>query len=164
METLQMSRRHLPRWVHASIKDYIKKNYAGGPIQFEGEDDRNSEVPFWTEVRIDGPSLVTLGTRGEYLGVVEVNLLITCKKDEKYVHLFQDKIGAGLEILKARCIPIRKIGSADTSIDDGTNFTFLQLLDDEPMPVNNFGQIDKTLRQQQASLEAHYKMQLELED
>ncbi len=159
-----MSREHLPRWTHASIKEYFKRNHSGSPIYFEGEDDRKSDESFWMEVRIDGPSLIPLGTRNEYMGVVEINIMISCKKDEKYVHRFQDVIGLALKLLSAKCISIKKIGNSALSIDDGTNFSFLQLLDDEPMPVNNFGQVDTTLRLQQASVEAHYKMQIELEN
>lgn len=151
---------HLPRWVHASIKQFIKENFSGSPIYFEGENDRNSSEPFYVEVRIDGPAIIPIGTRGEYLGVVEINLFLTVKKDVKYVHTMQDKMGLAMAVM-SRCIPIKKIGSTQ-SVDDGSQFTVLQIDDTDPIDIRNLGQVDPSLQIQQASVESHYRMQLEI--
>jgi hypothetical protein len=149
---------HITRWTHASIKDFIKKNFSGIPLIVEGEDDKRPDLPFFCELRIDGPTLTEHGTRGEFIGLVEINVIITVKKDEKYVHIIQDKIGLVSKVLN-QCIPIKRIGSEE-SIDDGSFVTTLQLAVGEPIDVSNFGQIDSTVRVQQASVEANYRMQL----
>jgi hypothetical protein len=154
---------HIPRWTHASIKDYIKKNLTGMPLFVEGEDDRNPDHPFFGEIRIDGPILQPYGTKGEWYGEVEININLTVKKDEKYVHVIQDKMGLAVKVL-ANCIPIRRIGSTDTAVDTGVFVAHLQMLPDDNIEVNNFGQVDPTLRIQQASVEAHYRMQLFIPD
>lgn len=154
---------HIARWTHASIKDFIKKNWSGAPLLVEGEDDRKPDTPFFVELRIDGPVIKAHGTKGEYIGEVEINLTITVKKDEKYVHLIQDKIGLAYNILD-QCMPIKKIGNAlnTPDIDDGSFVTVLQLQPDTVVDISNFGQVDPVLRVQQASVEAHYRMQLTL--
>lgn len=150
---------HVPRWTHASIKDWIKKKFSGMPLIVEGEDDKRPDHPFFGELRIDGPVVMSNGSKGEYLGMVEINMLITVKKDEKYVHILQDKIGLCLKVLN-QCIPIRRIGSLDTTIDNGVDVAVLQLVPDSKLDVSNFGQVDPVVRIQQASVEAHYRMQL----
>lgn len=154
---------HIPRWTHASIKDYLKKNWGGAPLFVEGEDDNKPPDPFYIELRIDGPVLKAHGSKGEYIGEIEINLIITIKKDEKYVHLLQDKMGLAVQLLN-RCIPVRKIGRTTDApdIDDGSVVAYLQLNPDEQIDVSNFGQVDPILRVQQASVEAHYRMQLNL--
>lgn len=149
----------IPRWSHASVKDFIKRVFSGMPILVEGEDDRNSDKPFYCELRIDGPIMTEHGTKGEWLGQVQVNILITVKKDEKYVHILQDKIGLAVKVLN-NCIPVKRIGSLETTIDDGSLVTVLQLDPDTTIDVSNFGQVDPSTRVQQASVEAHYRMQL----
>jgi hypothetical protein len=157
-----MTLEHIPRWTHASIKDTFKRRFSGSPIYFEGENDPNSKEPFYIEVRIDGPTIIPLGTKSEYMGVVEINLLITAKKDQRLVHIIQDKIGLGLKLLK-ECILVRKLGSEDTNIDDGSSVTVLQPMPDEALAVALFGQVDPATQVQQASVEGHFRMQLEVE-
>lgn len=149
---------HITRWTHASVKDFIKKNLSGMPIFVEGENDKDSQHPFYCEIRIDGPTMSPHGSKGEWLGEVEININLTAKKDEKYVHIIQDKIGLAIKVLN-NCIPIKKVGSPQP-IDDGSFVTHLQLIPEDDIEVNNFGQVDPTLRIQQASVEAHYRMQL----
>lgn len=155
-------KRHLTRWVHASVKDYIKTKFAGTPLVVEGENDKKPDAPFFIELRIDGPNMVKIGTRTEYMGMVEVNLLLTVNKDEKYAHILQDKIGLCWEALEA-CIPIKRVGSTDTAVDTGAIVSVLQLIDEDAIEINNFGQVDPNIRIQQASVEGHYRFQLELE-
>jgi hypothetical protein len=154
-------RRHIPRWVHASIKNYIKGAFQNVPIFIEGETDKKPDAPFFIELRIDGPSMDRSGTRSEYWGDVQINLLITCNKDEKYVNILQDKMGLCWEALD-NCIPIKRAGSRDP-IDNLSAVTVLQLID-HPFEINNFGQVDQNIRIQQAAVEAHYRFQITLED
>lgn len=154
-------REHIPRWTHASIRDYIKTAFAGVPILVEGENDKKPSSEFFIELRIDGPNMTNIGTKVEYMGMVEVNLLLTVNKNEKYVNTLQDKIGLCFKHLD-KCIPIRKIGSTQ-DVDDGSFVSVLQLLD-EDIEINVFGQVDPTVAIQQASVEAHYRFQITLED
>jgi hypothetical protein len=151
---------HLPRWTHASIKDKIKRNFSGCPIFIEGENDRKPEADFWIELRIDGPVIRPVGTNSEYRGEVQVNMVLTVNKDEKYVHILQDKVGLAIKVLN-QCFEIKKVGSTDP-VDDGSSVTVLQLMPDQDIDFSNFGQVDPTVRVQQASVEAHYRFLLEL--
>lgn len=152
---------NLPRWVHASIKKYFKANLSGVELRCEGEEERNPEAPFFAELRIDGPTVYTAGTLGEYQGLVEVNILLTVQRNMKYVHEFQDKIGLCLAVME-NCIPVLRIGSPNNPPDTGTSVGFLQRDNDNPIELNNFGQIDKAVQTQQGSVEAHYKIKLEI--
>ena len=151
---------NFPRWAHASIKNYFKKNLSGVNLRCEGEEDRDPDEPFFAELRIDGPTLDREGTLGEYQGVVEVNILLTVQRNEKYVHTFQDKIGLCLAVME-NCIPVFRIGSPNNPPDDGERIGFFQR-NETPIDLNNFGQIDKSVRTQQGSVEAHYRIKLEI--
>lgn len=148
---------HVPRWFHASIKDYLKKKWTH-PLIVEGEDNRKSEWPVYAELRIDGPVLQNFGTAGIYKVQVEVNLMVTAQKDQKYVHGFQDMLGEALKALK-QCIPIRKIGSTKT--EDDKSFLCVLQPEDE-LDLSNFGQVEVTVQTQQGTVECAYTAILEL--
>lgn len=148
---------HLPRWVHASIKDYLKKQWIH-PLIVEGEDNRNSKAPIYAELRIDGPVLRSFGTKGNYKLMVEINFAVTAQKDQKYVHGFQDLLGKALKVLN-QCIPIRKVGS-EMPEDNGDFVTTLQI--EEDLDLTNFGQVEVTVQTQQGTVEAAYTAILEI--
>lgn len=151
---------NIPRWVHASVKDCLKNKWTH-PLIVEGEDDRKSDVPVYAELRIDGPILESFGTRGHKKVLVDVNFLVTAQKDQKYVHAFQDAIGQAMKVLDD-CIPVKRIGNKKFPQDD-TSFVFtLQLIGD--IDVSNFGQVDVTVKAQQASIAATYHGILEIND
>lgn len=147
---------HLPRWVHASIRDYLKKQWTH-PLIVEGEDNRKSKDPLYAELRIDGPVLVQFGTKGIYKLMVEINFMVTAQKDQKYVNGFQDLLGVALKALN-QCIPIRKVGSEKP--DDDGSFVCNLLVEDE-LDLSNFGQVEVTVQTQQGTVEAAYTAILE---
>lgn len=148
---------HVPRWFHASIKDYLKKQWRY-PLIVEGEDNRDSKKPVYAELRIDGPILQQFGTAGIYKVMVEVNFMVTAQKDQKYVHAFQDVLGEAVKALK-QCIPIRKIGSTKPE-DDKSYLCSLQPEDD--IDTSSFGQVDVAVQTQQGTVECAYTAILEL--
>lgn len=148
---------NIPRWVHASIKDYIKTNGFTFPLLVEGEDEKRSKDASYAELRIDGPIVTAFGTAGNYRLDVKINMLITAQKDMKAVHLFQDTVGHCLKAMNG-CIPIKRMGN--TSDDDKSYVCSLQL--EDTIDISNFGQIDITIKTQQASLDAAYRAVLEI--
>lgn len=151
---------NIPRWVHASVKDCLKSKWTH-PLIVEGEDDRKSDVPVYAELRIDGPIVEPFGTFNHKKVTVDINFLVTAQKDQKYVHAFQDLIGVAVKILN-ECIPVKRIGNAKFSQDTGDFVFTLQLIDD--IDVSNFGQVDVTVKAQQASIGATYHGILEIND
>lgn len=151
-------RRDIVRWIYASVKEHIKKNYSGPTLFVEGEDHKNTEIPNYVELRLDGPVLTKIGAQYEYKATIEVNMLATIKSNIAYVHEIQDAMGECLQALP-ECIKIIRTGS-ERPQDDGTFVDYIQA---SRVDISNFGQVDPNMKIQQASIETTYTCNFEME-
>ena len=149
------NREHWPRWVFASItKHFVDHFDAAAKVSFVEGDKRNTalEKKFY-EVRMDGPRSRQL-SKGYWELFVPVNILIQTTMTND-THLHRKQIGVAFSGF-ADTISILKLGNGPD--DDGSFLTCFSLEGNkaDPVKINDFGQVDTTVRLQQATVEGHY--------
>jgi len=146
-----------PRWIFASIT----KHFAGIitlDVFLEGMDRQTKDLESFAEIRIDGPRTNELSA--DYWRLyVEINVLIQTIMDDSSLHSHWDNIG-NVNMAFTQGICVHKYGDGDD--DDDSSLGCLMLVTDrydrENIITSNFGQIDKSVTLQQATVEAHYEM------
>lgn len=150
---------NLSRWLYASCSKYISGRADGIITFFEGAD-RPKNAKTFAEFRMDGPRL-TLLSRNYWQIWVAINVLVQNTMDDDGFHGKHVAIGKIVDAMNTP-IPVYKFG--DGISDDSTVLVgCLEMIHDKfnRLQVNHFGQIDKTVRLEQATVEAHYLMYLE---
>lgn len=140
------------RWIKASVV----KNFENPDIPMTADgDDRNPVEKDFIEVRMDGPRFYSDG-RDKYRIWLAINVVVqSVMGKDTYNH--ERNIGHAQVLFKDN-IPVYKYGDDNELlgclrlIDNGINGEFLR--------TNNLGQIEKTYRLQQATIEGHYRMEL----
>lgn len=158
------SRKHWPRWVHASIGTYLDavgetENY---PTLISGIEDRTNEFdkePNKVEVRVNGPNIYE-PSKGYFRGEVAINILITSNMGEckdRYIH---DRIlGIFFEALDEK-IPIRSCGpDPDIDKDEQIACLCIQSGDNQGVKMFRFDSPDPNDRVRQAMLTATYDVE-----
>ncbi len=101
-------------------------------------------------------------SKGCWLLRVEFNILIQSTMDETNYHRIHQNVGVAAESCR-KTISVWKKGNSPQ--DDQSFVGCLQLLQNREtrdfVEINHFGQIDKKTLLMQASVEAHYKLQLQ---
>ncbi len=152
-----LKQEHVPRWIKASVDQWMTANKGTYPLYIEGADRNTKDLTNFFELRVNGPSR-TQYTRCEFCFDIEVNIEITTSINEEDSHLLQRMFGQALLMLPT-CIPVNKYG--DGPDDDQTYLGDLQRMDDahdRETEVSTFGQVDPTLPLIQGSVEAHYRI------
>lgn len=153
-----------PRWSIASIikhfSDEIKSDTF--PVFIEGMDRETNKDTDFAEIRVDGPW--TNEISADYWRIYcEVNILIQSVMSDSDLYLIYRHIGL-VNMAFQKCISVFKYG--DEPLDDGSFLGCFKLVIDrynrEQVKTSNFGQIDKSVKLQQATVEAHYEMYLSL--
>jgi hypothetical protein len=150
------------KWIVASIVKHFKAVLDAASIDnfIEGMSNRDLTKSEYVEIRVDGP-YADERSKNDFILRVEVNLLVqTIVNPAKnlYRHAELQGICMGAFIT----IPVYKLGNEVE--DDKTQFGCLQLNTDEPrdhVMAHNFGQVETDVKLQQASVEGHYKIELE---
>lgn len=129
-------------------------------IFIEGTSSRDLSKSEYIEIRVDGP-YVDERTKDDFMLKLEVNLLIqTIINPQKNIYRHAEMEGVCVSAMIT--IPIYKLGSE--AADDQSQIGCLDLNTDEPrdhIMVHNFGQIETDIKLQQATVEGHYKIELE---
>ena len=147
--------KELPKWAQLSVRKQFISRTENIPVFFEEQIKLYNNKTLYTEFRMDGPFVTTIGTRDEIEARFEVNILITAAFDEQdTMRLF--KLGGVVIAALKDDFCIYKLGPEVT--DDKSYFETLQLITDDNIEMSNFGQIDSTNKIYQASVEAHYKV------
>jgi len=149
---------NLPRWCYASASKKIITN-AGSAITFTEGLDKDTNPPTAAEFRMDGPRFKEI-SKGYWEVWIAINVFIsvTMKDDD-----FHDKYRLFGTIAQAlnTTIPVFKFGDG---IDDDREVQVgcFNLIQDSfnHIQVNYFGQIEKVIRVEQGTVEAHYRMYL----
>lgn len=151
---------HWPRWTWASVSKHFKtviEDTNNIKLFIEGQDIVDRTLQSYTEFRMDGPYIKQL-SRKEYDLIFEVNILITCIKDNKDAHKIY-RLNGIVASAFAQCIPIYRYGPITEEVNDNSQVTILLLRTDkkEIIQVSNFGTIEVDIPIMQATVEGHYK-------
>jgi hypothetical protein len=150
---------HWPRWVFASMSKHFADHFAAQtppvPLFVEGDDRDTALLQKFSEFRMDGPR-IREQSKGYWEVYVPVNILIQTSMNDKDAHLHRKQMGIAASGF-ARTISIFKYGNGVD--DDQTLLLCMTLMGDKsnPLQVKDFGQVDTTVRLQQATVEGHYK-------
>ena len=151
------------RWIFASITKHFS-DIIDLTLFVEGMERQTKDLKNFAEIRIDGPKSNELSA--DYWRLyVEINVLIQSIMDDKNLHRHWDNIG-DVNMAFTRRISVHRYADADGQNGDGSHLGCFQLVTDrydrEAIVTSNFGQIDKSVRLQQATVEAHYALFLSL--
>jgi len=151
------------RWIFASVtKHFHDQSVAADPdIKFYIEGQPRTIQPDDAqayECRQDGP-YYTERTRGEWYVYIEINILVQATKTDDDFHRMRRLIGV-MEAAFFGMIPVYRYG--DGPEDDGSQLGCLTLIQDkgnrERIQSSHFGQIDPNYNSEQATVEGHYEM------
>lgn len=150
------------RWIYASVSNYFN-NTITIPVFIEGMDRETDDLLDFAEIRIDGPWFNELSA--DYWKIyIEVNVLIQSVMGHSDLHRFYKSIG-DVNFAFQQNIPVYKHADKDGNDGDESRLGCFQFATDrydrEQIKTANFGQIDKNVKLQQATVEAHYVMFLE---
>ncbi len=158
---------HLDRWIFASASKLIKARTGSVITFFEGTDKDNNPRE-GVEFRLDGPRATKIGTKADGWDVwCALNLLVSITMDHppgtpagRDFHRKYKITGIIRDALDTD-IPVYRYGD-NVGIDNGTLVGCLRPIHDKfnRIQVNHFGQIEKSLRLEQATVECHYHMEL----
>ena len=147
------------KWVVASVIKYFSDNISFD-VFIEGMDRETSKLSDFAEIRVDGPKFNEL-SKNYWKIRIEVNILIHSVMSDTDLYHFYDNIGIVNKAFQ-NCISVYKRGN--NVEDDNSHVGCLKLVidryDRENIVTSNFGQIDKSVKLQQATVEAHYEMYL----
>ena len=149
------------RWVCASILKHCDDIITIDTF-IEGMDRQTRDQTSLAEIRIDGPWF-NEQNRDYWRLYIELNVLVPTVMDDDDLYLHYRNIG-DVNMCFQNCIPVYKYG--DGPDDDSSQLGCLQLVidryDREQIKTANFGQIDKSVQLQQATVEAHFEMFLDV--
>lgn len=149
-------RKHWPRWAYASFSKHFADHFTANNLHLfvEGDDRDTALREKFCEFRMDGPRIRPVGRRRWEI-FVPVNILVQTSMNDTNVYQHQTNIGIAQSGF-ARTISIYKYGNGVD--DDQSLLVCLSLMGDKnnPLKTNNFGQVDTTVRLQQATVEGHY--------
>lgn len=150
------------RWIWASATKWWDDHKGDLPIFFEGDDRDTADLQDYIEFRMDGPKFVEF-TADSYEVRVQINILVASVMNSKTTHRFQQTMGL-VQSMFSKTIPVFKYG--DMPQDNPSELIgCLQIQmngrNSEKLSVNQFGQIEKTFRMQQATIEAEYRMDIQ---
>lgn len=172
-----LEREYWPRWSKASIAKHFDENRQGIKLFVEAEDrdiDEDHEGDVF-ELRIDGPNIKRFGTTYEWFLDFEINLLVGSVMRENDSYHFDKLIGIASTIF-VPCIPIYRYGNNkdvndvlyDPVIDTGSLLGDLRLQQSASgrdwLEIHPFGQIRTDVKLQQATVEGHFRMELNTEE
>lgn len=145
---------NLTRWINASIDKYFIDNAGSYPvyIDYTEPDLRNTQT--WAELRKIGPVIIPQSSN-EFLIQIAINILCGNKRDFKDTHKIH-KITGHFQS-KINTIHVYRYGVGD----DESFVGCLEIRDDIPRPIDtiNWGVTDESLKIENVSIEAFYKMQ-----
>lgn len=128
-------------------------------MYLEGDERTLQEETEFYELRIDGP-FITQPHKNFWYCDVEINVLVQSHMNMSELYRLQEAVSP---IVKAftNAICVYKYGEG--ALDDGTLFGTLRLRPelDETIDVNYYGIIKEDTRLTQATIEGHYRMEID---
>jgi len=158
-----MMDKNWPRWIFASMTEYFS-DAINIPVFIEGMDRETKDLKDFAEIRVDGPWMNELSV-DVWKFRIEINILIQSVMGDKNLHRFYDDIG-DVNFAFTNCISVYKHPDINGQNGDGSFLGCFKLAidryDRENIKTSNYGQIDKNVKLQQATIEAHYEMFLNI--
>lgn len=150
------------RWAYASAARHFQKVALKHRIPYyvEGDERNTHSLPEYIEFRMDGPYTL-LPAKGEQYHFFDINVLASIALGSRNLYRSQEVCGliyAGFNLT----IPVHKYG--DESQDDKSKIGCLKLRRelDQHIEVNQYGIIQQDTRIVQNTVEAHYRLVLDL--
>lgn len=152
------------RWIQASCAQYFKTQADKQtiPIFFEGTDKQDREnTPNYVEFRLNGP-FAREESKDYWALIFDINIIICVKTDPKDLYIIQRVSG----YVASWFLPSLLIYQLGNGPDDDQSLLGCAILDIQGVQggifVEYYGKFDPTLPVQEATVEASYKMILEL--
>jgi len=150
------------KWIVASVIKHFKAILDAASVDnfIEGTSTRDLTKAEYVEIRVDGP-YSDERTKNDFKLTLEVNLLIQTIITPS-INIYRHAELQGLCMQSMVTIPVYKLGNEVA--DDKSQLGCLELNTDEPrdhVMSHNFGQIETDIKLQQATVEGHYKIELE---
>lgn len=147
------------RWVFASVADFLKSVADANslPSIIDGAEDRSdafSQASDRVEIRITGPTIAEV-SKGSFHFIVDANVLLSCRYEEKNAYRRQTLIGA-FQAAMAGPIPVYEFGA-----EPGDDKSFVGCLTIKgPVALHHFGQLTYPERQSESMCDVRYIMDL----
>jgi hypothetical protein len=152
-------RKHLPRWIFASISKHFDTHRSGIEMYVEGQD-RKTDVDDFFELRMDGPYYREL-SKNFFEVRFEINVLIQSELNDNY-HRIHEIIGI---VSDAFFTPINIYRFGSEQEDDGSFFDCVSLSFEkrrrDALEIHQFGKIEPSTKIMQATVEGHYELNVQ---
>ena len=156
---------NIPKWLFLSVSQHFKEIVATSQfkmfVQGQAKTSSDKEQKDFFELRTDGPYLRPRKTKGFYSIEYQVNTLIQSTIDDKSFN--RPYVDMGKILTAFVSIPVYRYG--DGNLDDETFIGCLKTSKQgrlEEIRVNQFGIVDTALGLIQATIEAHYTLEIDL--
>lgn len=150
------------RWIFASISKHFVDNLAAtAKVFIEGQKRDTRKETEWFEVRVDGPFYTEI-SKGYFSLYVEINILCACIMKDVNIQGIRSLAGKAASAMTTTIV-VYKYGtgvSNDQSIL-GCLTSVTKSRGKDRIQTNHFGQIGPNTELTQATVECHYKMELE---
>lgn len=150
-----------PRWIAASVHKHFRTEVVGLHLFIEGQDRNTNTQKDYAELRVDGPYSHE-DAKDQWVFDVEVNSLVCSIPDEMDTHRIYKNVG----IMAAAMKPVIKVYKFGDGPDDNPaellGCLFIKQSFNQTIFISHFGQIDPKVELLQSTVEAHYKMELNL--
>lgn len=147
------------RWITASMLKYLDDNKPSGAfVYYEGQPRKTNGYDAWYEVRIDGPTAREL-SKDYWRLEIEVNILCSCGVDRDLYHI--DRMLGEMGALLSDAPGLFKLGDGPDDDQSQLGCLTLNMRDsNEGIIPHKFGQIEPKTPLIQATIEAHYWINL----
>lgn len=149
---------NIPRWLFASIGKHFDDRKQNEHLFIEGQDRLTNEETDWLELRMDGPSQREV-SKGCFQFDIEVNILLSSVMNEKDYHKIFKLVGVAAAAFTNK-IDIFKFGDGVDDDDTFLECARIRFENRELVQISHFGQIDPDKRLVQATVEGHYRMEV----
>lgn len=141
------------RWIRVGVREHFEAAKDSYYLLHAGvERDAVANLDEWAELRVDGPNVYPKSGQDEL--EVDINIILTVKPTKDIDKIY--RISGVFHAAFTSTIPIYKKGGGPD--DDDELLGCLAL--DRGIKYNYFGDVDKDVRLEQASLLARYRLEL----
>ena len=145
-------------WTYASIHKHFDARKGDYDMYIEGDERTYQDETDFAELRIDGP-FITQHQKSCYFLDVEVNLLVQSHMDPTDLYKIQRVVGWFSKIF-TNTICVYKYGDEDFDKQDLFGVLHLQRDIKEKVDINYYGIIKENTRITQATVEGHYRLEV----
>jgi hypothetical protein len=150
-----------PRWIQASCIKYFDSQRCNIPMYIEGQDRNTSILQDYIEFRLDGPTIQEQ-SKDTWELIIEINILVVSYIDANDMYKQLRLVGTIAHAFRAS-IPVYEFGN-NVEPDPPELLGCLTLIEQggSKIIISNFGLINPDLRMLHSTVEAHYRLQLDL--